>query len=150
MRDRLRHAVNDETGEISQGVTEEEVKSLRNWEGNLSTKPDLKSVKPISTVVGARPPLFNLRDNPDFADRAFTIVGVREATGEISGKKTYYLYLAGWLAKSEKPDDGAQACIIRTGSEFVIGRVQPCITTINAGAPLFGILRHEGDAWLFD
>jgi hypothetical protein len=107
---------------------------------------DFSKVRPVASVVGARPPLFNLRDHPEFDGRAFTVVRVKEAAGDFG----YHLYMAGWLSRSEKPDDGPQACVIRTGSEFVLGRIVSAIGTINAGQPLFGVFHIAGRAWLFD
>jgi hypothetical protein len=112
--------------------------------------PDFSKAKPIESIVGKRPPLFNLKDHPEFDGRAFTIVRVKEAEGEISGKTTFYLYLAGWLSQSEKPGDNPQAVVLRTGSEFVLGRIVPAIGVINGGQMLNGVLRAAGRAWLFE
>lgn len=138
-----RKNVDPETGE----VLPEEAKAYETAEVALRSLPDFSKVKAIETVVGKRPPLFNLRDHPEFDGRAFTIVRVKEAEGEYG----YHLYLAGFLAASERPDDKPQACILRTGSEFVLGRVVPAIPAINEQRqPLFGILRAAGRAWLFE
>jgi len=112
----------------------------------LRQVPDFSKAKPIESVVGKRPPLFNLKDHKEFADHAFTIVKVKEAEGTYG----YHLYLAGWLSGTDKPGEHAQAMVIRTGSEFVLGRIVPAISVINGGQALTGILRSAGDAWLFE
>jgi len=112
----------------------------------LRVVPDFSKAKPIEAVVGKRPPLFNLKNHPEFADHAFTVVKVKEAEGEFG----YHLYLAGWMSGTDKAGEHAQAMVLRTGSEFVLGRIVPAISVINGGQALTGILRVAGRAWLFE
>jgi hypothetical protein len=112
----------------------------------LRVQPDFSKARPLEAVVGKRPPLFNLRDHPEFDGKAFTIVRVREAEGDFG----YHLYIAGWMSQSDKAGDKAQAMVLRTGSEFVLGRVVPAIATINSGQALTGVLHMAGAAWLMD
>jgi len=137
--------IDEETGEIVEDGQASE--AYRGTEAMLRTAPQWQDVKPLKEVVGERPPLFNLKEHPEFDGKALTIVRVKEVEG---GELGPYVIMACWIAQSAKFDDNPQPCVIRTGSEQVMSRVIPAMATINAGQPLTTVLHAAGRAWLID
>lgn len=138
----IHEVVDEQTREISTISTSPRPGDL---DVRLANSPPPKA-RPISDVAGKPAPLYNLKDNPDFDGRAFTVVGIRDAEGEHG----YHAYLYGFLSNSGKPGKHDEPCVIRTGSEYVLSRILQARTAIDAGTSFFGVFRMAGRAWMFD
>lgn len=111
--------------------------------GKLSL-PDPTRARKLSNVAGELPPVYNLRDHPEFDGQDILIVGVRLSQG---GEFGDYVKIACYPLEDGKP---TRPVVIMTGSANVVDRAMTIAEEVSSDNPIIGKLRSAGRAWLLE
>jgi hypothetical protein len=136
-KDQQREIVDARTGAIV------EVRGI-----NTLTPPDMKSVSRIDKVAGKNPAAANLRDHPEFSGMELVAVDAKFGSGEISGRSTAFVVIAGFLFKPGDKPSAENAVTLITGADNVYARLAMAYSTDSF--PIAGTLRKSGKAWFID
>lgn len=112
-------------------------------------RPSILSQARTTDELGVtRPEVFNLRDHKELNGVRYAIVGYEEHTGNIDGRDTEYLVLAGF--EVDEQGNEIRPLAIMTGSSDVVARLSAFKDVIDAGTPVIGHFRNQNRAWFFD